>query len=565
MPHARATRRRPAGLLSDDAPCRRSSCHDLGAVFRGVLLSPEGSAEADPIAALSLAGSVQISTRFLRPKRMRGAHSTKPRHSEERRTRDFQLVSVRPRNGFALTLELRRAGKNKAQPLSFIHSHTPPERRMAHKDVFILAHTRPGRVHRKGVHRHQTCCFFSASKRASGSVTIVFRVIVHPYGHVGDALSHFQEENYKDYLSLWPTVATNEVNTHELDYYAWNIDCLKLIRYIENHIKRTYSKFTHIRSTVKDINRSEDGNITSLVCENGQKIDGDFFIDCTGFKSILKDNKDTISLMDEGRLFVDTALAYRIDYDNDLKPFPYAKCPAVEHGWIWKIPLLTRLGTGLLFNRSITDIEEAKDYFVDHWDNKIDRESLRVIDWTPYYDRNIWDKNVLSVGLSAGFFEPLECTGIGLIIGGITTFITSIQGRYFDDYSIDLYNTYIISQCEDIIDFLSMHYGLSERKGKFWDHVRSTWKPSKSLELIANTLDSPHPSSILNTRPAVMFTHNNWNCWLLQLGYPLKPKSIPDPTFAHNCLKRYTDYIIQNRRTSSNTPLSDFLSQIHKK
>ena len=380
-----------------------------------------------------------------------------------------------------------------------------------------------------------------------------------------DALSHFQEENYKDYLSLWPTVATNEVNTHELDYYAWNIDCLKLIRYIENHIKRTYSKFTHIRSTVKDINRSEDGNIASLVCENGQKIDGDFFIDCTGFKSILKDNKDTISLMDEGRLFVDTALAYRIDYDNDLKPFPYAKCPAVEHGWIWKIPLLTRLGTGLLFNRSITDIEEAKDYFVDHWDNKIDRESLRVIDWTPYYDRNIWDKNVLSVGLSAGFFEPLESTGIGLIIGGITTFITSIQGRYFDDYSIDLYNTYIISQCEDIIDFLSMHYGLSERKGKFWDHVRSTWKPSKSLELIANTLDSPHPSSILNTRPAVMFTHNNWNCWLLQLGYPLKPKSIPDPTFAHNCLKRYTDYIIQNRRTSSNTPLSDFLSQIHKK
>ncbi len=81
MPHARATRRRIAGLLSDDTPCRRSSRHDLEMVLFYARLDGAGSAEADPISARSLAGSVQISTRFLRPKRMRGAHSTKPRHT----------------------------------------------------------------------------------------------------------------------------------------------------------------------------------------------------------------------------------------------------------------------------------------------------------------------------------------------------------------------------------------------------------------------------------------------------------------------------------------------------
>ena len=101
MPHARATRRRPAGLLSDDAPCRRSSRHDLEMVLRGVLVSPEGSAEADPKSARFPAGSVQISTSLSRPKRRRREHLAKPRPSRERRTRDFQL---RLRGGSGLKL-----------------------------------------------------------------------------------------------------------------------------------------------------------------------------------------------------------------------------------------------------------------------------------------------------------------------------------------------------------------------------------------------------------------------------------------------------------------------------
>ncbi len=74
---------------------------------------------------------------------------------------------------------------------------------------------------------------------------------------------------------------------------------------------------------------------------------------------------------------------------------PYTVAQAVDHGWIWKTPLQSRIGTGMVFNRSITDIEDAKVYFCEYWNNRISPENVRVIDWSPYYDRNQWDKNVV--------------------------------------------------------------------------------------------------------------------------------------------------------------------------
>ena len=108
----------------------------------------------------------------------------------------------------------------------------------------------------------------------------------------------------------------------------------------------------------------------------------------------------------------------KVVIDKNKEIHPYTIAQVVDHGWIWKTPLQSRIGSGLIFNRSVTDIEDAKNYFCEHWDNRISPENVRVIDWTPYYDRNQWDKNVVSIGLSAGFLEPLESTGIELIIQG---------------------------------------------------------------------------------------------------------------------------------------------------
>ena len=189
-----------------------------------------------------------------------------------------------------------------------------------------------------------------------------------------------------------------------------------------------------------------------------------------GLKVFLK-KRDRVDL--QGRLFVNTAVAGHVSYleEGDCKckggtnseKHPYVECPAVSDGWIWKIPLQTRIGSGMLFNRDITDVEDAKDAFVAYWDGRVDRDSLKIIDWTPYYDRDIWQNNVISIGLSAGFIEPLESTGVALITEGISKAVEIIKGRSFDSFDQDLYNSYMISLFETCADFVSSHYAISKR------------------------------------------------------------------------------------------------------
>ena len=235
-----------------------------------------------------------------------------------------------------------------------------------------------------------------------------------------DAVSH-TDEDIKGLLPLYDLSLDNKVDVADMKSYAWHIDCSKLVQYIQDHLKNT-SILRHVQSSV--VERVDAfNNIQSLVLADGSVVNGDIFFDCTGFKSILKEERDRVDL--QGRLFVNTAVAGHVSYleEGDCKckggtnseKHPYVECPAVSDGWIWKIPLQTRIGSGMLFNRDITDVEDAKDAFVAYWDGRVDRDSLKIIDWTPYYDRDIWQNNVISIGLSAGFIEPLESTGVALI------------------------------------------------------------------------------------------------------------------------------------------------------
>ena len=109
------------------------------------------------------------------------------------------------------------------------------------------------------------------------------------------------------------------------------------------------------------------------------------------------------------RLFIDTAFATKVEYqDKNKEMHPYTDCQALEHGWRWRIPTQSRIGTGYCFNRSITDPDIVADAFVKHWDNRIEKKELRMLDWKPQYVEKFWKGNVVPIGLSAGFIEPLE-------------------------------------------------------------------------------------------------------------------------------------------------------------
>lgn len=315
------------------------------------------------------------------------------------------------------------------------------------------------------------------------------------------------------------SVIHNTVDTNNISQYGFHIDCSKLVQYIQ---KKLQGKITLIRSDVLEVQYNGD-SLDYLKLKNFDVIKADLFVDCTGFKNVLRTPKKRINL--EGRLFCNTAIAGHIPYQDRYKELrPYVISEAVDHGWIWNIPVSSRIGSGLVFNRNITDIDEAKHYFVNYWNNRISLDDCKVIDWTPFYCEDMWEGNVVGIGLSAGFIEPLESTGIALITNGVTQLANAIYTKFYNEHDVSFFNLQMKILFEDCVDFVSMHYGNNTRKTKFWSYVKDTWKISEKmnhfLEMLKNQHALPHDGKF-NT----VFDGVNWTVWLIQMGYAVVPRN----------------------------------------
>jgi len=309
-----------------------------------------------------------------------------------------------------------------------------------------------------------------------------------------------------------PGVTENKVDPDNISTYSYHIDCGKLVNFIKERIG---NKISFVKSGVKDVDRNSKGGLNSITLEDGQVVESDLFIDCTGWRRLLGPEPDSVDCT--GRLFCDTAIAGPAQYiDMDSEMRPYTTCSAVEHGWIWKTPNQSRIGTGLVFNKSVTDIEEAKDFFVDYWDGRVNRDTLKVLNWTPYYHKNSWVDNVCCNGLSSGFIEPLESTGIALICAAAIEIVEAVKGHCYNDLDAELFNMKMNHFYEDCIDFVSMHYSHNKREtGKFWKYVQDTFKMSESQEFYENeTLNNPYTIPVSGD---FMFQGENWAMFIFQL------------------------------------------------
>lgn len=327
-----------------------------------------------------------------------------------------------------------------------------------------------------------------------------------------EAWTHHQDIDFTELSALWNTLENNTVDVSKTSSYALHVDCSKLVQWIQNKLQ---NDVTLIKSEMININRDDCGYIESIDLLNGTNVKGDLFLDCTGFKQLLQDNPERVNLY--GRLFCDTAIAGRIPYDNvELERKPYVISEAVDHGWIWNIPTQSRTGSGLVFNRSVTSIDEAKEYFVNYWDNRISKDDLAVIDWTPYYVKNPWDKNVVAIGLSGGFIEPLESSGLATITNGIMDLTSILKGRVYTKYNSKMYNARMEYCYEDTCDFINMHYSKSDFDTPFWNWVRETQKHSEMQTYYEEILSQG--DEIPQSERGFMFFGANWACWLFQLN-----------------------------------------------
>ena len=381
-------------------------------------------------------------------------------------------------------------------------------------------------------------------------------VVWHPFGFASvgeekvplyDIWTNYQNKyDIKDISPLYRSCTKNCIEVDCVkDTYAYQIDCGKLVQFLQN---RVAPSIEYIKSDVVEVIRDgQADDITSssikhLVLDDGSKITGDLFIDCTGWKQLLIGN-DNVDYSD--RLFIDSALAGRVKYiDPDKEQHPYTDCEALEHGWRWRIPTRSRIGTGYCFNRHVTDPDEVADAFVKHWDNRISKDELKLLDWKPQRVKKFWKGNVVSIGLSAGFIEPLESTGLALMIRGCEYLEECMYGCVYNpSYEPEVYNIRMLANYESAVDYINMHYAYAKRKGKFWDYVRANWKKSGMQQYMEDQINDPDFQTIQSDRTSSFFGGSNWHVWLLQL----RDQSIPQKTYWHKAkqdvVPRFNRYI----------------------
>ena len=373
-------------------------------------------------------------------------------------------------------------------------------------------------------------------------------VVWHPFGFgsigqskipVYDIWTNYQKRyDIKDVSALYRSGVKNCV---EVDYvrdtYAYQIDCGKLDQFLQNRISPFIE---YIKSDVKQVVRNGN-DIEKLILEDGE-VTGDLYLDCTGWKQLLIGD-DNIDYTD--RLFIDSAFAGRVKYnDIDKEQHPYTDCEALEHGWRWRIPTKSRIGTGYCFNRHVTDPDEVADAFVKHWDNRISKDELKLLDWKPQRVKKFWKGNVVSIGLSAGFIEPLESTGLALMIRGCEYLEECMYSCVYNpNYEPDVYNVRMKCNFESAVDYINMHYAYSKRKGKFWDYVRANWKKSGMQQYFEDQINDPDCQVPQSDRTSSFFGGSNWHVWLLQL----RDQPIPEKTYWHksqdDVVPRFNRYI----------------------
>ncbi len=258
-------------------------------------------------------------------------------------------------------------------------------------------------------------------------------------------------------------------------HYAYHFDAGLYARYLRANAEARGVQ--RLEGKVVDVQlRGEDGFITRLTLESGERLDADFFIDASGFRGLLIERALKTGYEDWSRwLPCDRAVAMPCESAGEL--IPYTLSIARPAGWQWRIPLQHRTGNGYVYcSRFISD-EEAARTLREHLDGRSLAEP-RLLRFTTGHRRKLWNRNCLALGLAGGFMEPLESTSIQLIQTALARFIELFPDLDFDPALSEEYNRLSRNELERTRDFLILHYWATERDdSRFWRYWRTMSLP----------------------------------------------------------------------------------------
>jgi tryptophan 6-halogenase len=260
--------------------------------------------------------------------------------------------------------------------------------------------------------------------------------------------------------------------------YAWHFDANLVAGFLRRFAVEKQGVH-HIQDEMTDVTMDERGFITALRTKSGQVVEGELFVDCSGFRGLLINQAMREPFLDmSDHLLNDRAVATAVPHDDErLGVEPYTSAIAMSSGWTWKIPMLGRFGSGYVYSSRFSTQDEATREFCGLWGLDPETTKFNHVRFRVGRNRRAWVRNCVSIGLSSCFLEPLESTGIYFITAAIYQLAKHFPNRNFDPVLIDRFNREIEIMFDDSRDFIQAHFYVSPRMDTAF------WRANKELHL----------------------------------------------------------------------------------
>ena len=318
----------------------------------------------------------------------------------------------------------------------------------------------------------------------------------------------------------------DKASGYESDY-AYHFDASLIGEFLKD--KATALGVKHLVDTVTSVKQTEGGDIDYVETNEHGKVEADFFIDCTGFASVLVGktlNVEFHSYSDV--LFNDAAVAMPTPLPDDNSLPSETQSTALTNGWVWKIPLSNRFGNGYVYSSNHLDKDAAERELRAHLNLEDADVEARHLRMRVGRVATAWHKNVLAVGLSQGFIEPLEATALMIVQETVENFIRSFAEGGFSAKYQDEFNTKINAIFDGVKDYVYLHYKLNTRDDTdYWKENRENDNTSDSLREILAVWDKGGDLLTELKRQGGQLTYSptSWFCILTGMGrLPRQPK-----------------------------------------
>lgn len=393
---------------------------------------------------------------------------------------------------------------------------------------------------------------------------------IHPFGNYGYEIGgvsfhhlwhHYQQKGDKRPIQVFnlETMAAHFGKfARTADYqrddlppmnYAYHIDAGRYAHFLR--------RYAEMRGVVRREGRVADvaldsvtGFVQTVTMDDGEILSGDFFVDCSGFRGLLIEQALQTGYDDWSHyLPCNRAVALPCNRDDGSPPPPFTKATAHSAGWQWQVPLQHRNGNGHVYCSEYMEADEAHDILVSNLAGKPTAEP-NFLRFVTGRRKKFWNKNVVAIGLAAGFMEPLESTSIHLINTGINKLISLLSLDEVNQTQEDAFNRLTGKEYERIRDFLILHYKATTRDdSEFWNYCRTMAVPDS----LAEKIELFRTNGQIFREDDELFTETSWAAVMMGQGIEMRGHNIMSNGIGNakttdelNEIERSIRFLVQN-------------------